>query len=279
MSTAAPPKVGEMKADSVWGDDEEAAALDAQISSLDASQLHNRVRMLENNVKVMRSELSRLAHEVKAQQDKIKDNHDKIKMNKQLPYLVANVIEILDLEPEVEEDGAAMDTDSHATKAVVIKTSTRQTVFLPVVGLVDPKTLKPGDLVGVNKDSYLILDTLPAEYDSRVKAMEVDEKPTEDYTDVGGLDKQIQELVEAVVRPMTHADLFKSIGIRPPKGVLLYGPRTMQIALIDSRCPSSSIPLLAPHRSPPCRMCMCVQPVLARRCWRVRALPRPTRAS
>jgi ATP-dependent 26S proteasome regulatory subunit len=40
--------------------------------------------------------------------------------------------------------------------------------------------------------SYLILDTLPAEYDSRVKAMEVDEKPTEDYSDIGGLDKQIQ---------------------------------------------------------------------------------------
>lgn len=33
----------------------------------------------------------------------------------------------------------------------------------------DPQKLKPGDLVGVNKDSYLVLDTLPAEYDSRVK--------------------------------------------------------------------------------------------------------------
>lgn len=65
-----------------------------------------------------------------------------------------------------------------------------QTIFLPVVGLVDPDTLKPGDLVGVNKDSYLILDTLPSEYDSRVKAMEVDEKPTEDYNDIGGLEKQ-----------------------------------------------------------------------------------------
>lgn len=54
----------------------------------------------------------------------------------------------------------------------------------------DPDKLKPGDLVGVNKDSYLILDTLPSEYDSRVKAMEVDEKPTEDYNDIGGLEKQ-----------------------------------------------------------------------------------------
>jgi hypothetical protein len=80
-------------------------------------------------------------------------------------------------------------------KCTVIKTSTRQTIFLPVVGLVDAAKLTPGDLVGVNKDSYLILDTLPAEYDSRVKAMEVDEKPTEEYSDIGGLDKQIQEVI------------------------------------------------------------------------------------
>lgn len=71
---------------------------------------------------------------------------------------------------------------------------------MPVVGLVDPDKLKPGDLVGVNKDSYLILDTLPSEYDSRVKAMEVDEKPTEDYNDIGGLEKQVNFLTEMVKR-------------------------------------------------------------------------------
>lgn len=49
--------------------------------------------------------------------------------------------------------------------------------------------------------------------------MEVDERPTEDYNDVGGLDKQIQELVEAIVLPMTHAERFKNIGIQAPKGV------------------------------------------------------------
>jgi 26S proteasome regulatory subunit T5 len=47
--------------------------------------------------------------------------------------------------------------------------------------------------------------------------MELDEKPTEDYSDIGGADKQIQELIEAVVLPMTHAHRFKSLGIRPPK--------------------------------------------------------------
>jgi len=75
-----------------------------------------------------------------------------------------------------------------------------QTIFLPVAGLVNPSTLRPSDLVGVNKDSYLILDTLPAEYDSRVKAMEVDEKPTEDYSDVGGLSKQIQVRLRSTTR-------------------------------------------------------------------------------
>lgn len=66
------------------------------------------------------------------------------------------------------------------------RTFTRQTIYLPVPGLVPTDELTPGDLVGTNKDSYLILEKLPAEYDNRVKAMEVDEKPTEEYSDIGG---------------------------------------------------------------------------------------------
>lgn len=125
----------------------------------------------------------------------------------------------LDVEAEAKEEGANIDLDAtRVGKSAVIKTSTRQTIFLPLIGLVDHEKLKPGDLIGVNKDSYLVLDTLPAEYDSRVKAMEVDEKPTEKYTDVGGLDKQIEELVEAVVWPMKEAERFKKIGIKAPKG-------------------------------------------------------------
>merc|ERR1712048_1380090 len=112
----------------------------------------------------------------------------------------------------------------------------RQTYFLPVIGLVDPEELTPGDLVGVNKDSYLILEKLPAEFDSRVKAMEVDERPTEEYSDIGGCDKQIQELIEAVVLPITHKDMFETIGIRPPKGVLLHGPPGTGKTLLARAC-------------------------------------------
>ena len=134
-------------------------------------------------------------------------------------------VQILDVDPEGEEDGANQDLDSmRKGKCAVVKTSTRQTIFLPLIGLVPPEALKPGDLVGINKDSYLILDTLPAEFDSRVKAMEVDERPKETYTDIGGLEKQIEELVEAIVLPMEQADKFKTLGIKPPKGCLMYGP-------------------------------------------------------
>lgn len=51
-----------------------------------------------------------------------------------------------------------------------------------------------------------------------------DEKPDVTYADVGGLDMQKQEIREAVELPLTHFDLYKQIGIDPPRGVLLYGP-------------------------------------------------------
>jgi 26S proteasome regulatory subunit T5 len=147
--------------------------------------------------------------------------------------------QILDNEREEGEDvddAAAADATITRDKCAVIKTSTRNTVFLPVIGLVRASELKPGELVGVNKDSYIVLEKLPAEYDSRVKAMELDEKPTEDYTDIGGLSTQIQELVEAVVLPMTQADRFKKLGVTPPKGVLMHGPPGTGKTLLARAC-------------------------------------------
>jgi 26S proteasome regulatory subunit T5 len=208
-------------ADMKDAEEEDDDILDEEILGLSTQDIQTRKRLLENDSRIMKSELSRLSHEKAAMGEKIKENLDKIANNRQLPYLVGNVVELLDLDPTAEssEEGANIDLDAtRVGKSAVIKTSTRQTIFLPLIGLVDADTLKPGDLIGVNKDSYLILDTLPAEYDSRVKAMEVDEKPTEQYTDVGGLDKQIEELVEAIVWPMKEAERFKKIGIKAPKG-------------------------------------------------------------
>lgn len=208
-----------------------------EIMALGTDEVMTRIRLIENDIKVMKSETLRLQHEQSVMKEKIRDNGEKIKQNKVLPYLVGNVVEILDVDPEGEDDGANRDLDSmRKGKCAVIKTSTRQTVFLPLIGLVPPEQLKPADLVGVNKDSYLILDKLPTEFDSRVKAMEVDERPTETYTDIGGLEKQIEELVEAIVLPMEQADKFKTLGIKPPKGCLMYGPPGTGKTLLARAC-------------------------------------------
>ncbi|CAM6079609.1 unnamed protein product [Sphagnum tenellum] len=52
--------------------------------------------------------------------------------------------------------------------------------------------------------------------------MKVEKAPLESYADIGGLDAQIQE-IEAVELPLTHPELYEDIGIKPPKGVNLYG--------------------------------------------------------
>lgn len=229
-------KMASLSDKSVW--DEVEDGIGEEVLKMSTEEIVQRTRLLDSEIKIMKSEVLRVTHELQAMKDKIKENTEKIKVNKTLPYLVSNVIELLDVDPnDQEEDGANVDLDSQRKgKCAVIKTSTRQTYFLPVIGLVDAEKLKPGDLVGVNKDSYLILETLPTEYDSRVKAMEVDERPTEQYSDIGGLDKQIQELVEAIVLPMNHKEKFENLGIQPPKGVLMYGPPGTGKTLLARAC-------------------------------------------
>lgn len=67
-----------------------------------------------------------------------KDNQAKLKLFKVLPYLVGSVVEFIDTPEEREdEDGATVDADAKREgKRMVLKTSTRQTIYLPVIGLV-----------------------------------------------------------------------------------------------------------------------------------------------
>ena len=110
----------------------------------------------------MKQEQLRLMHEQNTMAEQVADNTQKVKQNKVLPYLVGNVVEILDMDEEAEEGAVKNEQNAKKSKCAVIKTSSRQTVFLPMIGLVPAEELKPGDLIGVNKDSFLVLDTLPA---------------------------------------------------------------------------------------------------------------------
>ena len=80
-------------------------------------------------------------------------------------------------------------------------------------------------------DQYILF-----EYDNTYYRNKTLNFPIEQYSDIGGLDKQIQELVEAVVLPMTHKERFVNIGIHPPKGVLLYGPPGTGKTLMARAC-------------------------------------------
>jgi ATP-dependent 26S proteasome regulatory subunit len=74
---------------------------DEDTITMSITDLRQRIRLLDNDIRVMKSDIQRISHESRAQKDRIRDNVEKVKMNKQLPYLVGNVIEIL--EPEAED--------------------------------------------------------------------------------------------------------------------------------------------------------------------------------
>lgn len=96
-----------------------------------------------------------------------------------------------------------------------------------VVGLADkvaPTDIEEGMRVGVDRSKYSIHLPLPPKIDPTVTMMTVEEKPDVTYNDVGGCKEQIERIREVVEIPLLHPERFVTLGIDPPKGVLLYGP-------------------------------------------------------
>lgn len=105
-------------------------AIDGDVINLNTDDIITRNRLLENDIRVMKSEILRLQHEATSMKERLQDNLEKIKLNKQLPYLVSNIVEILQVAPEEDaedaEEGANVDLDEvRKGKCAVVKTSTR----------------------------------------------------------------------------------------------------------------------------------------------------------
>lgn len=83
--------------------------------------------------------------------------------------------------------------------------------------------LEAGMRVAVN-NNFVIVNLLAKPADLRARVMELIEAPNVDYSSIGGLDQQIQEVVETIELPLTDPDLFRDVGVEPPTGILLYGP-------------------------------------------------------
>lgn len=104
----------------------------------------------------------------------------------------------------------------------IVSSTAGSTYFVRVLSTLDREKLKPNTSIALHRHSHSVVDILPPESDSSISLMV--EKPTVTYHDIGGMDMQKQEMREAVELPLTHYELYKQIGIDPPRGVLMYGP-------------------------------------------------------
>eukprot|EP00913_Durusdinium_trenchii_P022054 g20724.t1 len=95
--------------------------------------------------------------------------------------------------------------------------------YVNILSFVDKDALEPGSSILMHHKNLSVIGLLVDEVNPLVSVMKVDKAPTESYADIGGLEDQIMEIKEAVELPLTHPELYEDVGIKPPKGVILYG--------------------------------------------------------
>jgi len=105
----------------------------------------------------------------------------------------------------------------------IVSTAMGPEYYVNILSFVDKDQLEPGSSVLLHHKSLSVIGILADEVDPLVSVMKVDKAPLETYADIGGLEDQIQEIKEAVELPLTHPELYEDVGIKPPKGVILYG--------------------------------------------------------
>ena len=155
-------------------------------------------RRLDGERRYVEAELLRLQKEIK----RLKAELDRLKAP---PLIIGNVRDVL-------VDGR-----------VVVKSSTGPDFIVHTAEYVAKESLLPGARVALNKQTLAVMGVLPPSLDPIVMGAEVITRPDVAYDQVGGLDDQIRDIKEAVEDPLLKPDLFRRVGIEPPKGVLLVG--------------------------------------------------------
>jgi proteasome-associated ATPase len=105
-------------------------------------------------------------------------------------------------------------------RAIIVGRADEERVVDLSAGLFDEK-LRSGDSLLMDSRSGLLLEKLPR---PEVEDLVLEEVPDVAYTDIGGLDDQIDQIADAVELPFLHQDLFAEHKLPAPKGILLYGP-------------------------------------------------------
>ncbi len=163
--------------------------------------LEKRLRSLETEKQLLDAERIRLEQELHGLRNEI----DRLR---EPPLVTATVIDVLD-----DKKGRA-----------IVKSTTGPSFVVNSSRKVKGQKLESGVRVALNQRTFAIMEVLPTKLDPFVRGMEViDSIPDISYGDVGGLEEQILEIRETVELPLKKPELFKKIGIEPPKGILLFG--------------------------------------------------------
>lgn len=145
-------------------------------------------------------------HEVfKPREEQDREEREKLEELRGSPMLVGNLEELID--------------DNHA----IVSSSMGPEYYVNVLSSVNQDLLEPGCSVLLHNKTMSVVGILEDDADPMVSVMKVEKAPLESYADIGGLEDQIQEIKEAVELPLAHPELYEDIGIKPPKGVILYG--------------------------------------------------------
>jgi proteasome regulatory subunit len=196
-------------------DDNDLKSLELDYKQLqdEAQRLLSERVHLENDLANIKKRASRLDEEVR--------------ILKSPPLIVGHLQDVLD-------DERAIVRSSNGT---VFQVSINQRL--------DPDKLRPGTRIALNQDTLSIIEILHDAWDPMVSGAEMIEKPNIDYENVGGLDEQILQVREAIELPLEKPELFRKVGIEPPKGILLVGPpgcgKTMLAKAVASQTKASFI--------------------------------------
>ncbi len=113
-------------------------------------------------------------------------------------------------------------TDVIANNRAIIKIPNGNKFYVTVSSSL--KKLDPGDSVLVEQKNLNIIDKINVSKNFDVERFVIIEKPTTTWNEIGGLKTQIDEIKEVIELPLKKPELFRKLGISPPKGILLYGP-------------------------------------------------------
>jgi proteasome regulatory subunit len=168
-------------------------------------QLESRNTLLKEQCDQMESEKRYVESQKLKYEREVRRMQAEIDRLKTAPLVVATVIDLI------------------GSDKVLVKSSTGPQFLVGVSQFIDDETLVPGATVALNQQTLAVVDVIPFTEEPMVNAMEVVDPQDVDYDQIGGLDEQVQEIVESVELPLTKPEAFARIGISPPKGVLLFG--------------------------------------------------------